>query len=229
MYAMNRKTSGSRPANRPQRGAVLFVALVFLVLMTLLAVVASNTSIMQERMTGGMRNVQIAQLGADSAVRSMEYQIWSAPPRGANLICNSTGGPNAAFRCYQRFIDPTLGSAPTALDNRVRAFRNTKGKMNPSTDGASPAPIDFSAATIPESARLSSRARVLVENLGKVTAPDTSKILHSGLKPIASGSGGGVQDFFAYRIVARSTGGNDSAVRLAESVFVSQVQPITTP
>lgn len=229
MYAMNRKTSGSRIAFRPQRGAVLFVALIFLVLMTLLAVVASNTSIMQERMTGGMRNVQMAQLGAESAVRGMEFQIWNAPARGANLICNNVGGPNPAFRCYQRFIDPTLGSSSGAIDNRVRAFRNVKGKMDASTDGASPAPIDFSAATISESARLSSRPRVLVENLGKVTAPDTSKILHSGLKPIASGSGGGVQDFFAYRIVARSTGGNDSAVRLAESVFVSQVQPITTP
>lgn len=231
MYAMNRKPSGSRPAIPAQRGAVLFVALIFLVLMTLLAVVASNTSIMQERMTGGMRNVQVAQLGADSAVRGMEFQIWSSVGR-TNLVCNGTGGPSAAFRCYQRFVDPTFsptGGEQVGLDSRVRAFRNAKGKLDTATDGASPAPLDFSATSIPESARLAQRPRVLVEMLGKVAVGNAAKAPHGGLKPVAAGPGGGVQDFYSYRITARSTGGNDSAVRLAESVFLAQTQSISTP
>ena len=39
---------------RHQHGAVLFVALVFLILITLLALTATGTSILQEKMTGGM-------------------------------------------------------------------------------------------------------------------------------------------------------------------------------
>ena len=58
------------PAPRRQRGAVLFVALVFLVLLTLLAVAGMGTSILQERMTGGMRNSQLAQMGAETGLRA---------------------------------------------------------------------------------------------------------------------------------------------------------------
>ena len=52
---MSRRTF-SFPCPHRQQGAVLFVALVFLVLITLLGLTAASTSILQERMTGGMRN-----------------------------------------------------------------------------------------------------------------------------------------------------------------------------
>lgn len=223
---MNSRTNLTGFAGAPaQRGAVLFVALIFLVLMTLIAVVASNTSIMQERMTGGMRNVQMAQMGADSGVRGMEVQVWTAPMRGANLICDDNGGPGTDFKCYSRYV-ASVAADTLVLDDAVRKFRSEKGKM--ATDGGANSTIDYSATSIPESARLSSRPRVLVELLGRVTGAEDTESPHAGLKPVASGPGGGVQDFLAYRITARSTGGNDSAVRLAESVFLAQIQPIST-
>jgi len=61
------------PVNRGvparQRGAVLFVALIFLILLTLLGLAASGNSILQERMTGGVRNRQLALMGAESGAR----------------------------------------------------------------------------------------------------------------------------------------------------------------
>lgn len=211
-----------------QRGAVLFVALIFLVLMTMLAVVASNTSIMQERMTGGMRNTQLAQMGADSAVRGMEFRIWSATSRLANLVCDNTGGPDANFPCYQRFV-ASAASDTLALDDRVRAFRYGKGVLPVSGDGATDAPLDFSASAIPESARLAARPRVMVENLGRFASlGGDPENVHSGEKPPSAASGGGMQDFYGYRITARSTGGTNATVRLAESVFLAQQQPIST-
>ena len=51
---------------RQQGGAVLFVALVFLILLTLLALTATGTSILQEKMTGNMRNAS-SLLGAEAA------------------------------------------------------------------------------------------------------------------------------------------------------------------
>ncbi|HVJ62548.1 MAG TPA: PilX N-terminal domain-containing pilus assembly protein, partial [Tahibacter sp.] len=53
---------------RQQRGAVLFVAMIFLILITVMAVTASWNSVLQERMTGGMRNRQLGMLGAESAL-----------------------------------------------------------------------------------------------------------------------------------------------------------------
>ncbi|TDR43107.1 type IV pilus assembly protein PilX [Tahibacter aquaticus] len=224
---MNIRSFGSSPAHaRSQRGAVLFVALIFLVLMTLIAVVASNTSILQERMTGGMRNVQMAQMGADSGVRGMEVQIWTAPVRGVNLTCDEGGGPSTDFKCYSRVV-ASAASDTLVLDDVVRKFRSEKGKI--ASDGGSNSTIDYSATTIPESARLASRPRVMVELMGRVSGAEDTESPHAGLKPVAAGPGGGVQEFLAYRITSRSTGGNDSAVRLAESVFLAQIQPIATP
>lgn len=207
---------------------MLFVALVFLVLMTMIAVVASNTSIMQERMTGGMRNTQLAQMGAESGVRGMEFRVWSASSRLTNLICDNTGGPDAAFPCYQRYVNSTIADTLT-IDDRVRRFRYAKGDLPTSGDGATDAPIDFSAATTPESARLAKRPRVLVENLGRFASlGGDAELVHSGDKPPSAASGGGMQDFYGYRITARSTGGTAATVRLAESVFLAQQQPIST-
>ena len=212
-----------------QRGAVLFVALIFLVLMTMIAVVASNSAIMQERMTGGMRNSQLAQMGADSAVRGMEFQVWSATSRLVNLVCDSDGGTDPNFPCYQRAAPTSVTNDDLTLDDRVRVFRFAKGDVPVTGDGATDAPIDFAATTIPESARLSQRPRVLLENLGRfASVTGDGENVHSGEKPPSAASGGGMQDFYGYRITARSTGGTNATVRLAESVFLAQQQPIST-
>ena len=54
----------------PQRGVVLVVALIFLLLLTILAISASGRSLLQERMAGGLRNAQLAEQSArDRAAR----------------------------------------------------------------------------------------------------------------------------------------------------------------
>ena len=83
-----------------QRGAVLFVSLVFLVLITLLALTAASTSVMQERMTGGLRNGQLALMGSESTARSVEWLIWNKSNNATSnkLHCGATGGDDF---CYQ--------------------------------------------------------------------------------------------------------------------------------
>src|SRR6185295_18447636 len=105
---------GSIPAH--QRGAVLFVGLVFLVLLMLLAVTATNTSIMQERMTGGLRNSQLATSGAESALREAEASLWTASETLGSpfLVCGNEG----LFGCFS--YDPAYPN-PT-----VRAFRESR-------------------------------------------------------------------------------------------------------
>jgi len=80
------------PRRSRQRGAVLFVALVFLLLLTLLGVTASSTSILQERMTGGMRNAHLAGIGTESGLRGGEVDLWASAAR------SNTHGSAATLR-----------------------------------------------------------------------------------------------------------------------------------
>ncbi len=59
-----------------QRGAVLIVSLIFLLLMTLIGVTAMQTTTLQERMAGNMRDQNLAFQAAEAALRQGE--VWLA-------------------------------------------------------------------------------------------------------------------------------------------------------
>ena len=98
------------------RGAVLFVALIFLVLITLLALTATGTSILQEKMTGGMRNQQLGLMGAESALRGGEAFFTTAGYGGGNPLpaCGPTPGGACAYRPKNGLLDPNVQTFRTA-------------------------------------------------------------------------------------------------------------------
>lgn len=57
-----------RPMPPQQRGAVLFVALIMLILLTLLGLTAAQVTVLQERMSGNFRVQQLAFERAESAM-----------------------------------------------------------------------------------------------------------------------------------------------------------------
>ncbi|WP_129778828.1 pilus assembly PilX family protein [Peristeroidobacter soli] len=63
------------PRARQQRGAVLIVSLLLLLVMTLLGLGASQSTRLQERMAGNQRDLELALQGAESALRAAEYQL----------------------------------------------------------------------------------------------------------------------------------------------------------
>jgi type IV pilus assembly protein PilX len=70
-----------------EHGAVLIVALVFLVIMTVLGVTAMRTTTLQERMAGNVRDSNLAFQSAEAALREGEQFLQQAtlPPfTGAN-------------------------------------------------------------------------------------------------------------------------------------------------
>ena len=70
-----------------ERGALLIVALVFLVIMTVLGVTAMRTTTLQERMAGNVRDSNLAFQSAEAALREGEQFLQQAtlPPfTGAN-------------------------------------------------------------------------------------------------------------------------------------------------
>lgn len=192
-----------------QRGAVLFIALVFLLLLTLLSLTAANTSVLEEKMTGGLRNGNLAQAGAESALRAAEARLWaSADSTSPFVVCGSSG----KFDCY---------SYRAAVPNStVNGFRDAKGWT---TTGA----VEYAARDLTDlgtgdaTGNLAKKPRYLIEDLGIERPPGTPPAHESG----ATGPGGaGVRgvDKHIYRITARSTGGSSNVVRAAESTFAAK-------
>ena len=200
---------------RRERGAVLFVALVFLVLITLLALTAASTSVLQERMTGGLRNNQLALMGAESGLRGVEWSIWNRSNKGSGsnkFDCQPDGG-STNDSCYR------VGG-PNAT---VTAFRNAKSWLDPAADGgqAYATKTLTSMSNAQSSAQLANQPRYLIEDLGRVLPPNSPPSGQGGGRFAINTKGAGNQTLESFRITARSTGGNEGSVRAAESYFVA--------
>ncbi|NCO19449.1 MAG: hypothetical protein GW900_05275 [Gammaproteobacteria bacterium] len=78
---MNRiNRSKARPATAScsptrQRGAVLFISLMFLIVLTLIGLSAANVGIMQERMAGNVRETNEAFQAAEATLREIEGRL----------------------------------------------------------------------------------------------------------------------------------------------------------
>lgn len=194
--------------NQRQRGAVLFLAMVFLVLLSVLALTASSTSIMQERMTGGLRNQQLASMGAESTLRGGEDLLWNISfNNGAQPLppCVGDDGSDCVFKPMP---DGTLQPV-------VQRFRTSREWLDPSTDGARAYPGDLISLTgAAQTASLASRPRFIVEYLGVKTGP-----FRQGGALNAQATSGRAGEHALYRITARSQGGTDAVIRVAESYY----------
>lgn len=214
-YCQNAQTD-IRPQLR-QRGAVLFLAMIFLVLLTILAITASSTSIMQERMTGGMRNRQLALIGAENALRGGEELLWNLsfdfqqplPP------CIASSIPDCVY----------IAGVDGALHPKVQAFRTTQTWLPAATDGARPYPRNLTTLSGDDiSANLAAQPRYMIEYLGlagPTLAGGEGFIGRTGGAVYAEGGTSRVGEHHLYRITARSQGGTDAVVRILESTFVS--------
>lgn len=67
---------------RAQRGAVLMVALMFLVILTMLAVTSMTGTTLEERMAGQYRDLNIAFQAAEAALRDAERDIYAVGKPG---------------------------------------------------------------------------------------------------------------------------------------------------
>ncbi|HJU38480.1 MAG TPA: PilX N-terminal domain-containing pilus assembly protein [Tahibacter sp.] len=196
-----------------QRGAALFVALVFLILLTILGIAASGSSVLQERMTGGARNRQLAMMGVESAVRGGEFDVWSAAARA-----NFSGGGDVMVPCSAGATECVFVSHPRtgALETAVQDFRTSR-TWSPTTGNGirayTPQVSGLSGDT--ETASLASQPRYIIEDLGRETGKSKKKMQASRL---AEGNTGVTRSL--YRVTARSQGGSSqAAVRIAESVY----------
>jgi len=92
-----------------QRGAALFVSLVFLVILTLLGVAAFQSATLQEKMTGNLRDQSVAFQSAEAALRDGESVVAAALNIASPADYACTGG-----LCRPTFCDSGGTCTPTA-------------------------------------------------------------------------------------------------------------------
>lgn len=195
---------GSWQAPRRQHGVVLVVALIFLLLITILAIAASGTSLMQLRLAGGLRSSQMADFGAESALRGAEWRLWTAS--NLNPMACTTSGPT----CYKY--------DPAALNTKVETFRSTPGWT--ATGATVYSPSTLTTASTDKTFKLTKDPVYIIEDLGVELPAGAGSQHESGQS--SPGTGNTSVDSHIYRITARSTGANDNTVRVMETTFAAK-------
>lgn len=198
------------PLARKPRGAVLAVGLMLLLVISMTAVLAISGSVLQERMTGAVRNESIADNGAESALRDGERWIWQY------------------FVTNGREIDPRLASSPAHVgfpEVAVPAIRTFRTSMDWVDFGRPYDGNDAAGSNAISSSDYHSMPRVprfTIESLGEGFAgeADWAPETHRDGGAVA-GTGGSPGKLHYYRITARSTGGTEGVVRASESTYTA--------
>lgn len=209
--------SDSFRAPRRQQGAVLFVALAFLILLTLLALASSGNALLQERMTGGVRNRQLALLGAESALRFGESEIYTAPTAATfnqgGMVFPTCVGESSRQPC----VWDQVGVEIHRLKRQpVTLFRTERGWPTTGTLEYTPQLSGLTGTS--ETASIAAQPRLLFEDLG-IDKGGAGAGRMGGAIAQESGSTD-APTRRVYRVTARSMGGNgDAAVRVTEIVY----------
>jgi len=195
---------------RAQRGAVMVVALIFLLLLTILAISASGRSLLQERMAGGLRNAQQADMSAQTALRGAEWKLWTSTSTiGTHLNC----GSGIFTDCY--IFDP-LNPVTNVVNFRTKQGWVTAGSTEYKGYGNG---VDY---TTTANGKLANNPHYIIEDLGVELPPGVSGSLHESGATGSTGSGASSTSRHIYRITARASGASENTVRVLESTFAAK-------
>lgn len=88
------KTVTVQPARcaASQSGAVLIVSLIMLLLLTMIGVTSMQTTSLEERMAGNMRDKNLAFQAAETTLRVAEATLPPPPPPAPQMIFNGSNG-----------------------------------------------------------------------------------------------------------------------------------------
>lgn len=206
------------PSPRQERGVVLVVALIFLLLLTILAISATGRSLLQERMAGGLRNAQQAGISADNALRGAEWRLWTSTSKvGGRLNC-LMGSISSDDGCT--IYNP--GNPPYTASGDVTKFQTSQGWVS-GIGKAYKGPgdsIDYTSSSL-GTAQLAENPVYIIEDMGRELAPGTGPQHESG-DTGPNNIGPGQVNTHIFRITARATGANQNTVRALQSTFDAQ-------
>ncbi len=185
---MSARRKCSRARSR-QNGSVLFVSLIILLILSSLAISTANTAIVENKMAGATRSLQMARSAADSATSEAKVRIAeAASANGAANVC-------AQLRCLVRTPDSPFDPAELMQTEAARSVATTFR-------------IDFTQlAGEDESSRLAASPTYIIEDIGDVPAIPA-------LPP-----GPGAASPRSFRITSRGVGSTADIEQVSETVF----------
>jgi type IV pilus assembly protein PilX len=179
-------------SGKSQSGVVLVVSLIMLMLLTLIGINAMQSSGLEEKMAGNMRDRSLAFQAAESALKMGEAATGTKP----TITC--PGAPVGYYIPKDSNCDGTISTAEAATGVEVWNTINWGGTNS----------IEYPGA-VNVLGTLSAKPRYIIEQLSSGSG---SGPIELGT-PDESGSGG------TYRITARGTGGTANAVVILQSVY----------
>jgi type IV pilus assembly protein PilX len=164
---------------RKQKGAALFVSLIFLLILTVLGVTSMNDTIMQGKMASAIQDGNVAFQGAETAVRLAEEAIEGFV---------TTGEFDNSKHLYSEGFAPDPFAAAT--------WTGDSSEPTSAVTGQADAP------------------RYFIELAGLMKPEDDDGVNVVGGEYLDSGG-----EVFAFRIVARGTGGTSKSQRVIETYY----------
>jgi type IV pilus assembly protein PilX len=214
MPAIPDRIASARIHRQPhgQQGAVLLVALVFLLLLTMLALSATGRSLLQERMAGGLHNAHQAEMSAETALRGAEWRLWTSTSQvGGHLDClMGSVSDDDGCTVYNPSNPPYTATGPVTKFLTSSGWVTGVGRTYSGPQGKGG-----------YGATLAKDPIYLIEDMGRELPPGAGTQHESGYSGPNNGGPGQV-DIHIYRITARATGGNANTVRAVQSTFDAQ-------
>lgn len=210
------------PRSAGERGAVLLVALIFLILLTLLAIGASSGSLLQQRMVAATRSAQLATMSGDTALRGAEWGIWNyfSQVQGGSFC--GRGAIDATTGCV--YYDPSIGALYGSAGS-ITQFRTGNNAWLSGTGivytGAGGSGYTSQTGRL-QTSNLARNPQYIIEDMGMLRAPGAGLLHESGATGPNGGAPGGNITLDVYRVTARATGGTDNTVRVVQSTFDAQ-------
>lgn len=215
------------PQRARERGAVLFVALVFLILLTLLAIGASSGSLLQQRMVSATRSAQLATMSSDTALRGAEWSLWNyfSQVQGSSFCARGSIDPASGCVYYDASIAALYGPSGTITQFRMgdNAWLSGTGVVYKGAGGTGYTNETGTLTAGPlATSNIAQNPQYIIEDMGRLRAPGTGTAAEGGTTGANSGSSGGNITLDVFRITARATGGTDNTVRVVQSTFSAQ-------
>lgn len=175
-----------------QSGAVLIISLIMLLLLTLIGASSMQSTSLEEKMAGNIRDENLAFQAAETALRAGESIVTLNPP-AFSVGGNGTGGTG---------LYTTIGNGAQASGYWQTVDWSSNTAVATYTGGA----LNY----------INSAPRYIIEELPSTTSTSTASNTGGSLE---SGTASSPQTVSWYRITARGTGGSDNAVVIVQSIY----------
>lgn len=187
-----------------QKGAVLIISLVLLIIMTLLGLSSMSNTVMEERMAGNQRNSDLAFQAAESALRGGETAVFGWPDV-QGLPDGDNGGTNNTTNKGVFTIDSSgSGGLDPNGSNNTEWWEERDGTWWATNATAYANTLNF------QSGQSLTSPRYILQKVSQFTLDNTLS------------TGGVSQSIVAhyYQVTARGTGSADQAESFLRSVYV---------